>query len=107
MSTSELAEDVERIIQLAESNGWKLKARDKAPKTLEFFRPETDASPTKMLIFYSTGRVATTVNHPKTGRNQLYRTDVGWHVLEKLFKYPRLHTGHGYRVRKRRQEKSI
>lgn len=96
---SVLSRDVERIVLLGEAYGWRLKARDKAPMTLEFEKPDRDLKPMKMMVFYSTGKVATTVNHPKQGRNQLYRHNVGWGLLARLFKKPRLHTRNGYRRR--------
>lgn len=103
MRCDALAYDIEGIIQLASEYGWVLKARDKAPKTLEFLKENEDGLPSKMMVWYSTGRVATTVNHPTKGRNQMYRTEVGWGLLEELFKNPRLHTDRGYRRREHRR----
>lgn len=40
--------------------------------------------------------VATTINHPTVGRQQLFRKYVRMHELERIFRYPRVHTGKGY-----------
>jgi hypothetical protein len=40
--------------------------------------------------------VATVVNHPTVGRQQLFRKYVRMDELERIFRYPRTHTGKGY-----------
>ena len=45
--------------------------------------------------WYTTDTVGTVVNHPKKGRNQLFRRKIG-KGLEKVFMNPRVHTGIGY-----------
>lgn len=40
--------------------------------------------------------VGTVIHHPKQGATQLFRRRVSWPELDKIFKNPRVHTGHGY-----------
>lgn len=47
-------------------------------------------------LWYSTMTVATAINHPKSGRTQLYRRGITLKELEKLFRNARTHTGKGY-----------
>ena len=51
-------------------------------------------------VYYSTMTVGTCLTHPKQGKTQLFRKDVGIAMLDKLFRNPRTHTGIGYRERK-------
>ena len=49
-------------------------------------------------VYYSRMTIATCIDHPKKGKTQMFRKGV-WDLklLDKLFQYPRLHTGIGYR----------
>lgn len=47
-------------------------------------------------VYYSKMTVATCINHPKSGKTQLFRKKVGLGLLEKLFINPRHHTHKGY-----------
>lgn len=50
-------------------------------------------------VYYSKMTVATVVDHPKLGRQTLYRKGIIFQDLEKIFKNPRVHLGTGYRRR--------
>lgn len=43
--------------------------------------------------------VATCINHPKQGKTQLFRKNVSFDELDKIFKNPRVHTGKGYQTK--------
>ena len=40
--------------------------------------------------------VATVINHQKMGRQQLFRKYIKMFELDKIFRYPRIHTSKGY-----------
>ena len=54
-------------------------------------------------VWYTTMTVGTTVNHPRLGRNTLYRKNVSIGLLNRILQYPRLHTHKGYRSRERKK----
>lgn len=47
-------------------------------------------------IYYTKGTVGTALDHPTKGKTQLFRKNVTYKQLEKLFINPRQHTGKGY-----------
>lgn len=47
-------------------------------------------------VWLTTLTVATAMNHPTKGKTQLYRKDLSYHQLEKVFGNPRVHTKKGY-----------
>ena len=52
---------------------------------------------TRMNVYYTTGTIATCLDHPVQGKTQLFRrniTDIS--VVRELMQDPRLHTGLGY-----------
>ena len=84
-------------------------ARQEAARSLaaEFGWIEVFHKPENLLIrfqrgsetldyWYSKNTVGTIVNHPKKGRNQLFRRRIDYPTLKALFKNPRQHTGVGY-----------
>ena len=85
------------VMSIALRHGWSLVAFDKAPNTLEFQKADGFGPPMKMQVFYTSGKVSTVVNHPKKGRNQMFRHHVGRKQLEKIALNPRVHTRNGYR----------
>lgn len=88
--------NTDEIIQLAKKNGWWLYSTQPNICLLIFKKKDQQIN-----VYYSKMTVATVLNHPKQGRQQLYRKDVTRQELEKLFKNPRQHTGKGFRVRLR------
>ena len=57
-------------------------------------------------VYYTTGTVATYLDHPVRGKTQLFRRNVDLELLARLFREPRLHTGTGYHRRNRKKGKS-
>ena len=47
-------------------------------------------------IYLTKMTVATCLNHPKKGKTQLFIKKISKDMLEKIFEYPRKHTGKGY-----------
>ena len=50
-------------------------------------------------VYYTTGTVGTCLEHPTQGRTQMFRRNVTLAELEGIFRYPRVHTGKGYKQR--------
>jgi len=50
-----------------------------------------DSGKARINVYLSTMTVATAINHPNRGKNQLYRRDVSLKALEKIFENPRTH----------------
>lgn len=48
-------------------------------------------------VWYTTGTVGTTIDHPKQGRNTLFRKGVSIGLLNRILERPRIHTFRGYR----------
>ncbi|KAL7491315.1 hypothetical protein ACHAWT_002009 [Skeletonema menzelii] len=73
--------------------------RDEASRTLFFKDTSTAHNPTLINIFYTTGGVMTKLSHPRSGYNQLWRTNAydSATSLAAIFENPRVHTGKGYR----------
>jgi len=59
-----------------------------------------DEYPTLINIFYNTRGVMTKLSHPRSGYNQMWRSDAydSLETLAALFTNPRAHTGKGYRT---------
>ena len=55
--------------------------------------------PCKFEIYFTTGTVKTCINHPRLGKTQLFRRNVGLDELKAIFENPRRHTKKGYRRR--------
>lgn len=50
-------------------------------------------------VYYTRKTVATALKHPKKGSTQMFRKNVEPQLLRRIFKYPRTHSGRGYRLR--------
>ena len=60
-------------------------------------------------VYFTTGKVTTSLNHHKAGKGQMFRPIEDIAMLERIFEYPRYHSNAGYTVKpetrdKRRQE---
>ncbi|KAL7551109.1 hypothetical protein ACHAWF_014309, partial [Thalassiosira exigua] len=85
------------IKAIAHSNGY-VERRDEASSTL-FFKDNQPHYPTLINVFYTTGGVMTKLSHPRSGYNELWRSDAynSATSLATIFANPRVHTGQGYR----------
>ena len=50
----------------------------------------------KINVYLRTGTVATCLDHPRSGKTQLFRRNNSLQDIEEIFKNPRRHTGKGY-----------
>jgi len=67
---------------------------------VEFFQQVTNMGGLiQMDFYYTTGTVKTVMDHPTTGRNELFRNTVSSEDYIRILKNPRSHTGRGYRQR--------
>lgn len=56
----------------------------------------SEAGPVKICVYFTTGKVATSLEHPKAGKGQLQRTVMDKHMLTMVFDNPRIHSNTGY-----------
>ena len=63
------------------------------------FRKGINSKAMRINIYLTKMTVATSLNHPKKGKTQLYRKHVGIKLLRKIFKNPRIHTNKGYQTK--------
>lgn len=84
---------IDKIHLAALESGWDFKVYDKNTGMISFIREGSE----RINIYLTKMSVATVVNHPKSGRNQLYRKNLSYNQVVKLLKNPRQHTGKGYR----------
>ena len=82
----------EEIQEIAESNGWELHPNQPTEHAVRFVKNYymIDVWPSKMTV-------GTYLKHPRQGKTQLFRRNVSYKLLERIFKNPRQHTGIGYR----------
>lgn len=88
---------IDDLTLIALQNGWSYKQFDTNTGMISFIKPVDKDGYNRINIFLTTLTVATAINHPKMGRNQLYRKGLNINQIKKLFTNPRLHTGKGYR----------
>lgn len=84
--------EIEQIRFIAEKTGYKEVDLQLFNKMISFKKGNT-----RINVYYSTMTVGTCLHHPKKGATQLFRRNVSFVLLEKLFANPRQHTGIGYR----------
>ena len=59
--------------------------------------PEREFGHVRVNVYYTTGTVGTSLDHPSKGKTQLFRKNrPDYALLEKIFEDPRVHTGDGY-----------
>jgi len=71
----------------------------------------SETGPVKICVYFTTGKVATSLEHPRAGKGQLQRTVKDKHMLTMVFNYPRVHSNTGYHkkeeTKKRHKENGI
>ena len=64
------------------------------------------AGPVRLNVWLTTGTVSTSLDHPTSGKTQLFRKNVpDYDLLERIFENPRVHTDKGYREKEKKEEK--
>lgn len=72
--------------ELAAKHGW-----TEIDHQLNIFMVSFTRGADRINIYYSRMTVATVVNHPRWGRNQMFRKHVWGEALEAIFENPRAH----------------
>ena len=98
-----------RVRQIAQKQGYQeipLAAREQ--KHLLSFKhnskpgcggPDSEQGQVRIDVYFTTGTVTTSLNHPTRGKGQLQRIGGDYALLEEIFVNPRHHSGSGYRTR--------
>ena len=56
-------------------------------------------------MWLTTGTVSTSLDHPTSGKTQLFRKNgPDYQLLERIFENPRVHSGSGYREKKKKEQ---
>lgn len=69
---------------------------------VEFYEKRLNMGIVKLDFYYTTGTIKTVLQHPTSGRNQLFRAQVSPEQYTAILMNPRAHTGQGYRRREDR-----
>ncbi len=64
--------------------------------SLVSFKKLIDGNWARINVYLTKMTVGTYLTHPKKGKTQLFRKNVGLKLLGKIFKNPRIHTKKGY-----------
>ena len=66
---------------------------------------DSEAGHVRIDVYFTTGKVTTSLNHHKAGKGQMIRENVDLAMVERIFSYPRYHSNTGYkRAGDQRQE---
>ncbi len=68
------------------------------PPKVTFIKKGTSNGRVRIEVFYTTGTVKTCLAHDRQGSTQMFRQDVDFDELEKIFWNPRIHTNKGYKT---------
>lgn len=88
--------DIKKIKMLASKHGWSFHDYQENIGMISFVKVIT-GDPARINIYVTKMTVATCINHPKSGKTQLFRKHVDQKLLAKIFENPRVHTHKGYR----------
>jgi len=95
-STQCLDKDVVR--RMAQQYGYREVQDNPVSRVLGFER-HGQGTTVRVNVYYTTGTVSTSLDHPSKGRTQLFRRGVTIDLLGAIFANPRIHTSLGYRRR--------
>jgi hypothetical protein len=87
-------ERVETIRSMAVRQDWMEIDHQSAIAMVSFVKGDS-----RINVYYSRMTVATVVDHPRFGRNQMFRKNVPLAVLEEIFRNPRIHSLEHYGIR--------
>lgn len=91
--------DIKEVQQMAKDHGWNFILYSESQFMLSFGKLDPKQGKMRINIYCSRKTVATSLNHPKQGKTQLYRKDVKMGELRAIFINPRKHTGKGYKTK--------
>lgn len=89
---------IAELNSMANQFGWTLISINVTSKLVSY-KKMIDDSRVRIDIYYTTGTVTVSLNHPKKGKTQLHRRKISDNELKIIFTNPRSHTGKGYYVR--------
>jgi len=87
-----LNKNAEKALEIAQKHGWRFLEYQEDNKMISF----TNDKKERANFWYTTRTLGTCINHPTSGKTQLFRKKVTNAQLEKIFEDPRIHTGKGY-----------
>ena len=64
------------------------------------------AGPVRLNVWLTTGTVSTSLDHPTSGKTQLFRKNgPDYDLLDRIFENPRVHTDKGYGEKEKKEKK--
>ena len=94
---------IERIKRLLASRyGYRMCQHDAREGVIAFEKLDEDGNKVLVRVWYRTGTVGTYLKHPRQGKTQMFRKDIGkdnWSLLGNIFANPRIHTNLGYQTK--------
>jgi hypothetical protein len=66
-------------------------------RVIAFTKEDGNGGTARVNVYYTTGTVGTTLNHPRQGKTQMFRPNCGLRDIEEIMTNPRVHTGKGYK----------
>ena len=87
---------LDKIRNLAECYGYTEVQYNETSRVIAFVN---QAKTARVNVYYTTGTVATCIDHPRSGKTQLFRCDRTLEDLDRIFSNVREHTGAGYHRR--------
>lgn len=91
--------ELSEIRHLATEHGYKEIDHNIFSKSISFRGGPSNS--TRINVYYTTGTIGTSLNHPRRGKSQLFRRGIKTlDQLKTIFSNPRVHTGGGYYTRK-------
>lgn len=86
--------DVDSVRRVARDHGYAEVQFNEASRVIAF--EKSDPGRCRVNVYYTTGTVATCLDHPRSGKTQLFRRGQTLGDVEAVFRDPRRHTGVGY-----------
>jgi hypothetical protein len=93
---AEASLNVDAVRRAAASRGYREVQHNEASRVLGFVSRDGQA---RINVYYTTGTVGTSLEHPRQGRTQLFRRGITLAELGEILDNPRVHTGAGYHRR--------
>ena len=94
-------EDVEQFVDdIAFEEGWeKITVHPNNQGRVSSYERHQNDEHFKIIVYLTTGTVATCLDHPRSGKTQLFRRNLSIHQIHEVFDNPSTHTGRGYLTR--------
>lgn len=86
---------------MAETRGWEILDTSRSEASMASYRKDG----TRLNFWLTTGTVGSYLDHPRQGKTQLFRRQIGMSQASEIFNNPRQHTGAGYHTKKENQQR--